>query len=292
MSALSYANAHLNQSIDNGQGGYAGECVSLAIRVMNAEYGVPYGTLYCSNTGGARDLYEQFDGKIPQYFDRIANDPNNWNQLPQEGDLIIWGTYMGKYGHIAVCLTGNPLRVFQQLGTPVFKRSEIVNYPNYNGVLGWLRPKKQSTNNQGGTMDQQQKQFIDQVFADVLERAPDQAAYTHYGSGQYSDRAFILNDVRNSSEARLVKQRRADMAVKAGQVDQLNAVVSQKQNEIVALQGENAELQRKLTAAQSQPQQPSTPTTGNLDLKSVHEKLDAIKADTGSTKSKVMDIFK
>lgn len=153
MSALTdYANSHLGDYLDNGQGGYAGECVSLTIRVAHDVYGIPYGTLYCSNTGGARDLFEQYDGRIPQYFDRIANDPNDYGQLPQEGDFIVWGTYMGKYGHVAVVLSGNPLRVFQQLGTPVFEASEIRQYANYNGVLGWLRPKvQQSTStSQGG----------------------------------------------------------------------------------------------------------------------------------------------
>ena len=84
MDLTTYANSHLGQHIDNGQGGYAGECVSLAISVAHDVYNVPYGTLYCSKTEGARDLFEQFDGTIPQYFDKIPNDPNDVNQLPDQ----------------------------------------------------------------------------------------------------------------------------------------------------------------------------------------------------------------
>ena len=141
MDLVSYANNNLGQHLDNGQGSYAGECVSLAIRVAHDVYNVPFGTLFCSNTGGARDLFEQFDGTIPQYFDKIPNDPMDANQLPEAGDLIIWGSALGSFGHIGVVMSGQPLTVFQQLGTPIFKESEIHTFPSYSGVLGWLRPK-------------------------------------------------------------------------------------------------------------------------------------------------------
>ena len=141
MDLMSFVNLNLVQHLDNGQGGYVGECVSLAIRVAHDVYNVPFGTLFCSNTQGARDLFEQFDGTIPQYFDKIPNDPNDYSQLPQAGDFIIWGSAMGAYGHIGVVTNPKPLEVFQQLGTPVFRLSEIHTYPTYGGVLGWLRPK-------------------------------------------------------------------------------------------------------------------------------------------------------
>lgn len=141
MDLMSFVNNNLGQHLDNGQGGYVGECVSLAIRIAHDVYNVPFGTLYCSKTQGARDLFEQFDGTIPQYFDKIPNDPNDYNQLPNVGDFIVWGSSMGAYGHIGVVTNPKPLEVFQQLGTPVFRLSEIHTYPTYGGVLGWLRPK-------------------------------------------------------------------------------------------------------------------------------------------------------
>lgn len=150
MTLQQFADNNLNIQLDNGQGRYVGECVSLVIRVAHDVYGVPYGTLYCSKTEGARDLFEQFDGTIPEYFDRIANDPNDHNQLPQPGDILVWGSSMGEYGHTGVVIQARPLKVYQQLGYPVYANSEIKTYPNYSGILGWLRPKTQTNQTRGG----------------------------------------------------------------------------------------------------------------------------------------------
>lgn len=271
--------------MDNGQGGYKGECVSAVIRAMHDVYSVPYGTLYCSETGGARDLFEQFDGTIPRHFDRIANDPNNWEQFPNPGDLIVWGGYMGRYGHVGMVVSANPLRVWQQLGTPVFTSLEIRQYPNYNGVLGWLSPKAQPNNTQGG--DMATNQFIDQVFRSRLRRPADEEAYRHYGSGQYSGAEFVMNDVFHSHEAGLVEAEIQAAFAAKGQLGQFQKVIDQKQSEIVSLQNQNAELQRRLTAAQQQgSQQPPNGST-NAD-----ELLKQIAADTAATRQKINVIFK
>jgi hypothetical protein len=129
--------------LDNGMGDYLGECVSLAIRFANEVYDVPYGTLYCSNIGGARDLFEQFDGSIPDYFDRIENDMNDPNQLPSKGDLIIHGTRLGYYGHVSVLLScdSHGITVFEQF----IGRNPTVTTRSWDGVLGWLRFKTQTT---------------------------------------------------------------------------------------------------------------------------------------------------
>ena len=66
------------------------------------------------------------------------------------GDIVIWGTLVGEYGHIDICSGGadtNSFTGFDQNwplqvdangnGTGV---CHFVKH-NYNGVLGWLRPK-------------------------------------------------------------------------------------------------------------------------------------------------------
>lgn len=126
---------YTGQSITNNGGTFKGECVSLCARYAQEVQGVPNAdsVLYCSNTGGARDLYEQFDGRLPQYYDRIP-----FGQPRQKGDLVVWGDNLGNYGDVAVALdSGNT--VFGQLGTPVFAPARV--RVETRQPLGYLRLK-------------------------------------------------------------------------------------------------------------------------------------------------------
>lgn len=105
-------------------------------------------------TGGARDWFENYpNSKVTQkYYERITNDKSDPNQLPQKGDVIVWGANASnKYGHIAIVKSADSsgFTSFDQnwpLGSPC----HFVNH-NWTGVLGWLRPRKFITVN-GGTM--------------------------------------------------------------------------------------------------------------------------------------------
>src|SRR3990167_3818236 len=71
-------------------------------------------------------------------YDKIKNTPDG---LPQKGDIVIWGTDIGAYGHIAVFLEGNltTFTSFDQnwpVGSLCHKQSH-----NYKGVLGWFHPQ-------------------------------------------------------------------------------------------------------------------------------------------------------
>jgi hypothetical protein len=66
------------------------------------------------------------------------------------GDVVIWGTTIGQYGHIAICkeATKDSLTSFDQ-NWPVNVDSNgnglgVCHFQthNYNGVLGWLRPER------------------------------------------------------------------------------------------------------------------------------------------------------
>lgn len=132
MDLPTFVSTNKGEVLDNGLGGYPGECVSLVWQYANEVQHVPLGVLYCSTTGGARDLYEQFDGKIPQYYDRVPKE-----QL-QPGDIVVWGGSMGPLGHTAPKIDGPALTVFEQMvGVP----ARIRTYTNTNGVLGGLRLK-------------------------------------------------------------------------------------------------------------------------------------------------------
>ncbi|MDO8554364.1 MAG: CHAP domain-containing protein [Candidatus Micrarchaeota archaeon] len=71
--------------------------------------------------------------------------PNSATNVPEEGDLVIWG--MNQYGHIAVFIEGdaNTFRSFDEnypTGSPCH-----VQEHNYDYVNGWLHPKASSASN-------------------------------------------------------------------------------------------------------------------------------------------------
>lgn len=85
--------------------------------------------------GDAIDTPPRFNRSL---YDWIDNTPTN---VPAKGDIMVWGSKVGQYGHIAVFVNGNvnSFVSFDQnwpLGSVCHQQSH-----NYNGVLGWARPK-------------------------------------------------------------------------------------------------------------------------------------------------------
>lgn len=86
----------------------------------------------------AKDVWN----KTTTGYDKIKNTPEG---LPQKGDIIIWGTEVGPYGHIAVFLEGN-LTTFtsfdQNFPINSLCHKQLHSYGiTSQGVLGWLHPK-------------------------------------------------------------------------------------------------------------------------------------------------------
>jgi len=84
----------------------------------------------------AKDVWNKYDSN---FYTRISNTPTN---IPQEGDVIIWGTIIGPYGHIAVFYAGDVINFtsFDQ-NFPINSKCHFQVH-SYKGVLGWLRPKQ------------------------------------------------------------------------------------------------------------------------------------------------------
>ena len=150
MTVREWVNQWNGRGIDE-DGAYGNQCWDLAAKYAKELIGCPRLPTKPGGNGGARHVFEIFMAPLPQYFDRIVNDPNNPNQVPQPGDLIVWGAPMGTlvengvstaYGHIAVVLEAHPgeskFKVFEQTAA-VGVASEVVR--NYRYVLGWLAPK-------------------------------------------------------------------------------------------------------------------------------------------------------
>jgi len=95
---------------------------------------------------GAYSIYTVFADPLPQFFDRVANTPDNH---PPQGALVVWGQGIGEWGHIAVANGEGDTNGFYSYDANWSSQNVTREYHNYNNVLGWLVPK---SNNQGGTM--------------------------------------------------------------------------------------------------------------------------------------------
>ena len=87
----------------------------------------------------AKSVYLNFNNVFGhELFEKIDNTPTG---VPLKGDIVFynWGTD----GHVDIFVQGdaNSFRSFSQ-NFPTGSKSAVVNHPNYNGVLGWLRYKK------------------------------------------------------------------------------------------------------------------------------------------------------
>lgn len=117
------------------------QCVDVFHKYNQEVLGVGY--ISASPVGGAIDYFNNFDGlHLSQWYERISNDMSNASQLPQKGDVIVWGTAMGTYGHIAIYESGNSssFTSFDQNFGGRFCHDQSHGWAS--GVLGWLRPKK------------------------------------------------------------------------------------------------------------------------------------------------------
>lgn len=117
-------------------GAYGNQCMDLMHKYCVDVLGLSLSALAAP---AAKDVYLNFDsitGK--ENFEKIPNTPTG---VPQKGDIVLWGTGVGPYGHVAVFKDGDThsFNSFDQNwnGHPY---CETVNH-SYNGVLGWLHPK-------------------------------------------------------------------------------------------------------------------------------------------------------
>lgn len=77
-------------------------------------------------------------------FDWIQNNPTDYNQLPQRGDIIIWsGALPGSegYGHIAIWDMKTGVGTFQSLDQNWGGKYVHFQSHNWNYILGWWQVK-------------------------------------------------------------------------------------------------------------------------------------------------------
>ena len=99
------------------------------------------------NTIRPNNAAQVFDGANAAYFTKIRTNPADPNQIPQRGDVIVWGWSPAvPEGHIAPVLSANKttVTVVDQDGynqRPAAVRTYGYTLANGAMVIGWLRPR-------------------------------------------------------------------------------------------------------------------------------------------------------
>lgn len=127
-----FVNKYNNKKVDF-DGAYGGQCVDLYRQYVKECLDFPQSP----SVNGAKDIWDTY---LTSYFTRYNNSPT---AVPKKGDIILWGTKLGKYGHVAIFLDGGVTKFnsFDQ-NYPEGSLCHIQSH-TYTGVLGWLRPKEQ-----------------------------------------------------------------------------------------------------------------------------------------------------
>lgn len=125
-------------------GAYGYQCVDLVDQYAQDIFGVRWQESV-GGVNGAKDLLD----RVPDaYWWRTDNNPNDSNQVPKRGDVIVWGgDAANPWGHTALILSSdaNGVTVLQQNGNENWRPAHSAWLGYYawgtGGVKGWLTPK-------------------------------------------------------------------------------------------------------------------------------------------------------
>jgi hypothetical protein len=115
----------------DADGVYGNQCVDLIKQYFVEVIGIP------AIRNNAVDYWINYPiGR----FTKIVNTPSF---IPKAGDIIVWNTSVGPYGHIAICTTEATVNYFVSVDQnwPVGSIVHAQKH-SYSGVLGVLRPNK------------------------------------------------------------------------------------------------------------------------------------------------------
>jgi len=129
-----FLNKWMGQGID-WDGQYGNQCVDEI-----AQYCVEAGKTLCY--ANAKD-WANNPAMYPD-FDWTDNNPNDFNQIPNRGDIIVWSGDLpgsGGYGHIAIWDMVTSPGLFNSLDQNWGGQYVHFQNHNWNWVLGWWTPK-------------------------------------------------------------------------------------------------------------------------------------------------------
>lgn len=119
---------------------YGAQCVDFFRFYTEYLFGVGAYNIVGSVTGASQIL----DRAPADKFTKVINDPNNLNQLPEPGDILIYKSNLpgsGGFGHVGIIISVNSsgYTIAEQNWGGMYVK---VQYRNWNGYeSGWLKPK-------------------------------------------------------------------------------------------------------------------------------------------------------
>lgn len=251
----SFINKYNGKSLDF-DGAYPGQCVDLS---KQWEHDNGWHII----SGNAIDQPKNIDST----YEYIANTPSG---VPKAGDLMIWGSGVGQYGHIAIFIQGNTstFTSFDQ-NWPVGSKCHVQSH-NYNNVIGWIRHK-------GDDMDR--RTLENMVFGfyrtyygrdasnieitnhvnNILGTQPPENMIENWVDGQANEAEFKSKWHPDNQYQQAIAQAKLDA------VTPLNAEIKDLTAQNGTLNGQNKDLQEKLTICTTQLSEKLTTVTTQVE---------------------------
>lgn len=201
-------------------GAYGDQCMDLMHQYVFEVLGVTDGRVLAAPA--AKDVYLNFDNVVGHdKFEKIANTPTG---VPQKGDIILWGTGIGPYGHVAIFLDGdaNKFRSFDQ-NFPTGSKCHLQDH-TYTGVLGWLRFKGTPS-----TTGPEMYKGYDLTNRESMKAAVD--VLVRVQGGEFVDRPKYDADLKSKQDT----------------IDNLNQQINDRNNDIVQLNAKISTLETQVT---------------------------------------------
>lgn len=139
MTLIEFIEKYQGKKVDY-DGAYGAQCVDLFRQYAKEVLAIPEHTGPCQTTGGARDLFQDYE-RMPvekKYF--TCSIQKNW----KAGDILIWDkTPTNRYGHVAVLIAvfdNSKFLVFEQNG--ITQAGAEIRVRDKTNLLGYLRRKK------------------------------------------------------------------------------------------------------------------------------------------------------
>jgi hypothetical protein len=206
MTYQEFKNNYLGKKIDVDQA-FFNQCYDLPVQYWHDVYGhylnVPYDWPVCWWTGGVIDFFEHFNEMFDKsIFQLIPNNPSDYNQVPREGDVIVFGKHPGnEYGHVSIFDRSTGPNQFVSLDQNYMGRLDPVREVNhvytgdslYGPVLGWIRVIKSAHEVKQQAMNNELQNEINQL-QNKLKQAQEAAAFAE---GQFKYRLDSSLKIQN-----------------------------------------------------------------------------------------------
>jgi len=225
---LSYA---INKTFCFPEGKYCGECLSLIKQRIKLVEGFDPPA---SGVNAAYGYWTNFPSPLPQYFKKT--------QTPKRGDIVVWGTGVGEYGHIAIFLEKSGSG-FYSLDQNWNGKHAHKQYHNFSNILGYLTPKgvnmeiQEVIKVQG---DSKKYAFGEYSGADTAKEIP-------YSTVKPSLLWEALKKSREAQKTIIEKNTKEIVELKKAHEDEL----SEKMKILIAKEAEITELKKKLNLCET-----------------------------------------